>query len=132
MQFRLLSWVLTGALVVLAAGACRSEKPSEPAQPAPRQQVTQRQSPRDGAAIFAQECSPCHGLDGKAQTSEGKIFGAADLTDSTWKHGSDRETVIGVITNGVNGAAMPAFEKKLDAKQIKAVAEYVRGLSISR
>lgn len=129
MQFRLLNWVLAGTLAALAAAACRSEKPSELPQPAPRQQATQRQRPRDGAAIFAQECSPCHGLDGKAQTSEGKIFGAADLTDSTWKHGSDRETVIGIITNGVNGAAMPAFEKKLDAQQIKAVAEYVRGLA---
>lgn len=129
MQFRLLNWVMAGTLVALAAAACRSEKASEPPPPAPRQQATLRQGPRNGAAIFAQECSPCHGLDGKALTSEGKVFGAADLTDSAWKHGSDRATVIDIITNGVNGAAMPAFEKKLDTQQIEAVADYVRGLA---
>ena len=82
----------------------------------------------EGARVYARECAACHGLDGKAQTPEGRVLGAVDLTDEQWKNGPDREILIRVVTRGLYGTAMPPFEKKLTEDQIEDVVDYVRQL----
>jgi cytochrome c oxidase cbb3-type subunit 3 len=76
-----------------------------------------------GAKLFADNCSTCHGADGKGNQE----LGAPDLTDKIWLYGSDEATVIETITNGRSGV-MPAWVGRLDPSTIKALAVYVHTL----
>jgi cytochrome c6 len=75
----------------------------------------------DGAAIYQQSCSRCHGADGKAQTPKGKQTRATDLTKSTI---SDAKG-IKVISNGKE--LMPGFKGTLSADDMQNVMNYIRG-----
>ena len=66
----------------------------------------------DGAAVFSQNCSRCHGATGK----EGR---APNLTRDEFTHFE----VADKVTNGAG--RMPAFATKLSGKEIDAVAEFV-------
>ncbi|MBO4221456.1 cytochrome-c oxidase, cbb3-type subunit III [Bradyrhizobium neotropicale] len=76
-----------------------------------------------GAKLFADNCSTCHGENGKGNQE----LGAPDLTDKIWLYGSDEATVIETITNGRSGV-MPAWVGRLDPSTIKALAVYVHTL----
>ncbi|WP_454618168.1 cytochrome-c oxidase, cbb3-type subunit III [Bradyrhizobium cenepequi] len=76
-----------------------------------------------GAKLFADNCSTCHGENGKGNQE----LGAPDLTDKIWLYGSDEATVIETITNG-RGGVMPAWVGRLDPSTIKALAVYVHTL----
>jgi cytochrome c oxidase cbb3-type subunit 3 len=76
-----------------------------------------------GKKVFADNCSPCHGDDGKGNQD----FGAPNLTTKVWLYGSDKKSIIERITNG-GGGIMPAWGEKLDPTSIKAVAVYVHTL----
>jgi cytochrome c oxidase cbb3-type subunit 3 len=76
-----------------------------------------------GAKLFADNCSACHGENGKGNQE----LGAPDLTDKIWLYGSDEATVIETITNGRSGV-MPAWVGRLDPSTIKALAVYVHTL----
>jgi cytochrome c oxidase cbb3-type subunit III len=73
-----------------------------------------------GAKIFADDCAPCHGSDGKGNRS----VGAPNLTDQIWLYDSDTKTIVDGIWNG-HGGVMPAWGEKLDPVTIKALAVYV-------
>jgi mono/diheme cytochrome c family protein len=79
----------------------------------------------DGAAIYKSKCQKCHGVDGMSHTFDGKMSGAANLTDPKIVQMQDADLVV-VVTNGKKH--MPAFEKKLTADQIAAVVAYVHTL----
>jgi cytochrome c oxidase cbb3-type subunit 3 len=76
-----------------------------------------------GAKIFADNCTTCHGGAGKGNQE----LGAPDLTDKIWLYGSDEAAIVETITNGRAGV-MPAWEGRLDAVTIKAMAVYVHSL----
>ena len=57
-----------------------------------------------GAKIFADNCSPCHGKDGKGN----QALGAPDLTDQLWLYGGDKATIAETIINARNGV-MPTW-----------------------
>jgi cytochrome c oxidase cbb3-type subunit 3 len=76
-----------------------------------------------GAKIFAENCTACHGEQGKGNQE----LGAPNLTDKIWLYGSDEATLIETITNGRAGV-MPAWEGRLDPVTIKAMAVYVHSL----
>jgi cytochrome c oxidase cbb3-type subunit III len=76
-----------------------------------------------GAKLFADNCSTCHGADGKGNQE----LGAPDLSDKIWLYGSDDATVIETISNGRAGV-MPAWAGRLDPSTIKALAVYVHTL----
>ena len=79
----------------------------------------------DGAAIFKQRCTMCHG-------AEGKGFAAVktpDFTDPKVQASIKDDEMIEVITKGKKGTPMPAFAEKLKEDEIKAVAAYVRSLN---
>jgi len=76
-----------------------------------------------GRKLFADNCSACHGAEGKGNQE----FGAPDLTTKVWLYGSDKKAIVERITNG-GGGVMPAWEAKLDPIAIKAVAVYVHSL----
>ncbi|MBS0249966.1 MAG: cytochrome-c oxidase, cbb3-type subunit III [Proteobacteria bacterium] len=85
-----------------------------------------------GAAIFGDNCAPCHG-----RGAQGAV-GYPNLNDDDWLWGGDLESIQNTITHGVRSpdpethdTAMPRFgiDKILEPAQISDVANYVRSLS---
>jgi mono/diheme cytochrome c family protein len=83
-----------------------------------------------GEAIYVDQCSACHAVDGKAAPQFFPPLPGAAVTQST-----DPTTIIRFILSGTQTVAtdakptplsMPSFGWKLDDEQIAAVATYVR------
>jgi mono/diheme cytochrome c family protein len=73
---------------------------------------------------FKDQCSRCHGSDGKGDTVLGDILFPPDFTDAKWWKELSNERLIQSLTNGKN--EMPAFGKKLTKPEILALIAYVR------
>jgi cytochrome c oxidase cbb3-type subunit 3 len=71
-----------------------------------------------GEAIYMQNCVPCHGAE-----MQGGI-GVA-LNDDEWVHGSDPETVVRIISEGVTEKGMLAWGPILGPEKVNQVAAYV-------
>jgi cytochrome c oxidase cbb3-type subunit 3 len=80
-------------------------------------------SSQNGAALFAQNCSVCHGDGGKGN----RTVGAPNLSDRIWLYGSDRATLTTTIANARYGV-MPAWGPRLDPVTVKMLAAYVHSL----
>ena len=82
-----------------------------------------------GAETFLNECSSCHGEDGKGMQD----LGAPNLTDPIWLYGGSVETLTETVANARFGV-MPAWSEDyrvgsgLTQAQINAVAAYVHQL----
>ena len=78
-----------------------------------------------GASIFQQQCSSCHGSDGKGQAA-----GTPDLTDVRARSGIPSQRIVDAITSGRQGGAttMPSFAGRLSSADINAVAAFVQTL----
>lgn len=74
-----------------------------------------------GAEIYANNCSRCHGSDGRANTAKGKQVGAVDLTSDEWTPNEARDTRI--VTKG--RGSMPSFKNRLTADEITSVVRYI-------
>jgi mono/diheme cytochrome c family protein len=83
-----------------------------------------------GAAIYRDQCSACHGLDGKGVPN---LFPA--LADSSQMRSDDPATVLRIILQGARsvatndeptGPGMPSFAWQLNDAQIAAVVTYIR------
>ncbi len=74
----------------------------------------------EGAKIFIERCSACHGPEGKGDIGP-------DLTDSEWKYGGTDEDLFETISNGRPGG-MPAWKNELSEKKIRKVISYIREL----
>lgn len=75
--------------------------------------------------MYLNNCARCHGSDGKADTELGRLYDATDLTGKQTKKLS-RKKAARIIQNG--DSSMPAFKKKLSAKEISALVSYIRTL----
>lgn len=86
-------------------------------------------SPNDSAAagrgetLFAEQCSACHGEDGKGVIE----MGGPNLTDHISYYGSTREAIVSQISKPQNGV-MPQWVGRLDDVTIKQVSLYVHSL----
>ena len=76
-----------------------------------------------GTKIFADNCAPCHGPEGKGN----QALGAPDLTDELWLYAGDKATIADTVRNG-RGGVMPAWAGRLDPETIKELAIYVHSL----
>ncbi len=76
-----------------------------------------------GAKIFADNCTPCHGPDGKGN----QALGAPNLTDELWLYAGDKATIANTVRGG-RGGVMPAWAGRLDPETIKELAVYVHSL----
>lgn len=89
-----------------------------------------RQAPPDWVAAgkerFATLCAACHGADARGNP----LLGAPNLTDGTWLHGGDFDTVRATITNGRDNQ-MPAHATTLGESKVRLLAAYVLSLSPS-
>ena len=94
---------------------------------APTLAVQQAGLPKDlvnAQGIFSENCATCHGRDGRARTFHGWFLGAQNFTDGHWQADTTDAQIIHAIQTGPK--AMPAFQKKLSAAEIEALAAYVR------
>jgi cytochrome c oxidase cbb3-type subunit 3 len=78
----------------------------------------------DTRTLFADSCAKCHGADGQAKTFRGRLLSAQNFTDTKWQTATTDEEISKTIKMGIK--KMPAFEKKLSAAQIEALAAFVR------
>ncbi len=79
-----------------------------------------------GQPKFGMFCAACHGPEGKGQ----ELFGAPNLTDDIWLHGS-ADAIQTALYEGFNNN-MPAQLDLLDENRVKLVAAYVYSLSQSK
>lgn len=74
-------------------------------------------------------CTKCHGADGKGQTKAGKKLNLKDYTDAAVQAKMTDEDMTKAITDGVseNGKEkMKAYKSELSADEIKDLVAYVR------
>jgi cytochrome c oxidase cbb3-type subunit 3 len=87
-----------------------------------------RQAPPDwvaaGKGRFDTLCAACHGVDAKGNAR----LGAANLTDDTWLHGGDLESIRATIAGG-RSSEMPAQLATLGETKVRLLAAYVLNLS---
>jgi mono/diheme cytochrome c family protein len=78
----------------------------------------------DGKALYESKCAMCHGKDGVA----GKMAaGSKNFNDPAWKKTA---TVDGIVKDTKDGKGkMKAMGEKLNADQLKAIANYVLTLA---
>lgn len=74
----------------------------------------------EGATLFADNCSACHGEQGKGD----RTIGAPNLTDAIWLYGGSRDTINHSVTYARFGV-MPPWTGRLSEDEIRAVAAYV-------
>ncbi len=77
-----------------------------------------------GKERFAAVCTACHGADARGNP----LLGAPNLTDGTWLHGGDFDSVRATITNGRDNQ-MPAHAASLGESKVRLLAAYVLSLS---
>jgi mono/diheme cytochrome c family protein len=82
--------------------------------------------PGDAKATFDAQCAKCHGKDGRAHTTRGRLSHARDMTNASWQNEVSDERLFNSITKGKG--KMPAYGKKLSEDQIDALVRYVRQL----
>lgn len=76
-------------------------------------------------------CSSCHGTDGKGATTKGKQMGVSDLSTHAWQMSTTNDKIRVTINDGKKGlksGRMDAFGPKLKPDVIDALALYVRTL----
>jgi cytochrome c oxidase cbb3-type subunit 3 len=83
--------------------------------------VALRAQAQQGARVFAERCSGCHGDD-----AHGDI--GPNLTDAQWIYGGSPSAVRQSVTKGRPGG-MPGWGGKLNADQVDAVLAF---LAVSR
>lgn len=73
-----------------------------------------------GATVFADNCTVCHGDD----ASGDQALGIPDLTDAASVHGDDIGSIYAIIHGGWQGE-MPAWEHRLTAGEVKLLTTYL-------
>ena len=77
-------------------------------------------------AMFKAKCAVCHGPDGKGETATGKAMKVRSFADPEVVKRSDAE-LGDAIAKGKG--KMPAYEKSLNAEQIKDLVAHIRTLA---
>jgi len=89
--------------------------------------LTQRQTDaaaaEQGAAIFAENCSSCHGEAGEGLPE----MGGPALNDMIWLYGGELDQIVAQLNRPRMGV-MPAWQGRLDDATIKMLAVYVHSL----
>lgn len=76
-----------------------------------------------GKTIFVEQCSGCHGEQGKGNPE----LGAPNLTDRLWLYNGSKDAIGKMIRNPRAGV-MPAWEGRLTSETLKQLAVYVHAL----
>ncbi len=82
----------------------------------------------NGADIFREKCSMCHGIDGKGYAA----IKTPDFTDPKWQAAHPDKELKDAIEDGVKGTAMVSFKGKLSQQEMAAVLKYIRSLGAKK
>lgn len=82
----------------------------------------------NGADIFREKCSMCHGIDGTGYSA----IKTPNFTDAKWQAAHPDKELMNAIENGVKGTAMVSFKDKLSQQEMKAVLKYIRSLGAAK
>jgi mono/diheme cytochrome c family protein len=82
----------------------------------------------DGAGIFREKCSMCHGIDGTGYSA----IKTPNFTDPKWQAAHPDKELLSAIENGVKGTAMVSFKDKLSQQEMTAVLRYIRSLGAKK
>lgn len=82
----------------------------------------------EGANIFKEHCSMCHGMNGKGFSA----IKTPNFTDPKWQAAHTDKELQDAIRYGVSGTAMISFKGKLNNKQMEAVFKYIRSLGTKK
>jgi mono/diheme cytochrome c family protein len=84
----------------------------------------------EGAKIYAEKCSVCHGANGKGDGPGGAALNPKprDHTDGKYMNTRTDDELLAVLHNGKG--AMPAWKGVLTDDQMKAVLKHVRSLAV--
>jgi cbb3-type cytochrome c oxidase subunit III len=89
-------------------------------------------NPQMGKQVYENNCSICHGPDGKGKGAITKVFDMepADHTDASSMNLMSNEKIHSIISHGTKGAKlMPGWKDILSDKEIEDVISYIRLLS---
>src|SRR4029453_14478789 len=78
-----------------------------------------QQSVNEGARLFAQNCSACHGDNAKGGRGP-------DLTSGQWEHGGSDDEIVRNTINGIPGTQMPATP--LSEAEARKIVAFLRSL----
>ena len=79
--------------------------------------------PVDPAAIYAQMCARCHGIDGRGDPELKKTLPVRDFSDPAFQGRATSEEVARIVMTGKN--QMPAFGGLLSVPKIQSLSGYV-------
>ena len=82
----------------------------------------------NGADIYRQKCSMCHGMNGKGYAA----IKTPNFTDPKWQAAHSDKELMNAIEDGVKGTAMVGFKGKLTHEQMTAVLKYIRSLGAKK
>jgi len=112
-------WARAETLAVLSLAGCNSL----PGRPGPGPEVVRPREVLDFNTLYKQNCSACHGADGKGGA-------AVSLADPVYLALIDDATFRRVTANGVPGTLMPAFARSaggtLTERQIDILVQQAR------
>ena len=94
------------------------------AQPSPAFNTTSSGNGTGAAQLYSQNCTRCHGSDGRAKGYKAKAVGARNLTDPQWQDRVSDERIFNSINNGKG--KMPAYGKKFSEAEVNSLVNYVR------
>jgi cytochrome c6 len=80
---------------------------------------------QNGGALFKAKCAPCHGPDGKGDTSMGKMLKVRDLSSADVQKQTNAE-LTAIIEDGKG--KMPAYKGKLSSGEVKELVSFIRSL----
>lgn len=110
-----LAALLAALLALLAQSGCGSDKIADGVV--------------DGARIFAEACSRCHGSTGTPPPNMAAQYGVPDLRRPEFHRDNDVQKIRERIAQGSNRKGMPAFATALTAEQLDAVVAHVQGFA---
>lgn len=94
-----------------------------------RKPVLQRPDERErrGEHLFQANCAFCHAADGSAKSWIGRFLEPhpRDLTDPVAMRGMNRERLVRVIADGLEGTSMPGWKTVLSGPDIDALVAYI-------
>jgi cytochrome c oxidase cbb3-type subunit III len=82
---------------------------------------------RRGEHLFQANCAFCHAADGTAKSWIGRFLEPhpRDLTDREAMRGMNRDRLVRVIEDGLEGTSMPGWKSVLSAPDIDALVAYI-------
>lgn len=87
-------------------------------------------APRDGATLFHDYCSVCHGDrgDARSRARASMVPPPRDFTSPESAMELNRERMLDAVANGRPGTAMAAWGSQLSDQEIARVVDYIRGV----